>query len=146
MIPVLADTNVLLRLMQRGDPDYPVVRAAIRKLWQRGEEVCYASQNLVEFWNVCTRPPMANGFGLTLAKTERRARSIERLFTLLEDSPAIHIEWRRLVVAHAVSGVQVHDARVVAAMRTYGLASIVTFNTGDFKRYPGIIAVHPKDV
>jgi len=143
---VLADTNILLRFLQRGDPDYPSVRAALRKLWQRGDEVCYAAQNLVEFWNVSTRPRTVNGFGLTPERTDRRAKAIERVFVLLEDSPEIHVQWRRLVVAHGVSGVQVHDARLVAVMRTYGVTNIVTLNPGDFSRYPGIIAVHPNNV
>jgi len=36
------------------------------------------------------------------------------------------VEWRRLVVTCSVSGVQVHDARLVAAMHAYGLQSLLT--------------------
>jgi hypothetical protein len=42
-----------------------------------------------------------------------------------------------------VSGVQVHDARIAAAMRVHGVTHLLTLNTGDFTRYPGITAVHP---
>ena len=80
-----------------------------------------------------------------MAETDRRARVIERLFVLLPDRPEIHAEWRSLVLAYAVSGVQVHDARLVAAMRVHGLERLLTFNVGDFNRYPGITAVHPQD-
>ena len=45
----LADTNVLLRLVQRGDPNHLVVRSSLRELQQRREQVCYTPQNLVEF-------------------------------------------------------------------------------------------------
>jgi len=145
-MPFLADTNVLLRLLQRNDPDHALVRAALRTLGERGEQICFAPQNLVEFWRVCTRPPSSNGFGLTVAETDRRARVIERLFTLLPDGPAVHAEWRRLVVAHAVSGVQVHDARLVAWMRVHGLTDLVTFDVADFGRYPGICALHPRHI
>ena len=70
---------------------------------------------------------------------------IERLFVLLPDRPEIHTEWRSLVLACAVSGVQVHDARLVAAMRVHGVHRLLTLNVTDFSRYPGIVAVHPRD-
>jgi len=50
---------------------------------------------------------------------------------------------RRLLVDHAISGVQVHDARLVAAMQVHGVFRILTFNTKDFKRFSGIQAIHP---
>jgi hypothetical protein len=33
----------------------------------------------------------------------------------------VHIEWRRVVTEHRVSGAQVHDARIVAAMLAHGI-------------------------
>jgi predicted nucleic acid-binding protein len=116
-MPFLADTNVLLRLLQRGDPDHASVRAALRTLAARGERIYYVSQNLVEFWRVCTRPASVNGLGMSVSATDRWARVIERLFLLAPDRPEVHTEWRRIVVADSVTGVQVHDARIVAAMR-----------------------------
>src|SRR5262249_18263347 len=142
----LVDTNVLLRHVQRSDPQHQVIRVALRTLRQHGEQLRFTPQNLVEFWCVCTRPTTANGFGLTVAETDRRARVIERLLTLLPDSPARHAQWRRLVVAHAVSGVQVYDARLVAAIRVHGVTNILTLNVDDFTRYPGLTVVHPQDI
>lgn len=54
-------------------------------------------------------------------------------------------EWRRLVVAHGVRGVQVHDARLAAAMRVHGVGRILTLNGADFARYAdeGVAVVHP---
>jgi predicted nucleic acid-binding protein len=65
---------------------------------------------------------------------------------VLPDSLAVHEEWRRLLVMHSVSGVQVHDARLVAAMRVHGVKHILTFNDKDFARYADIEAVHPRAV
>jgi predicted nucleic acid-binding protein len=145
-MPFLADTNILLRVLQRGDPDHAIIRAALRKLKQRGERIHYVSQNLVEFWRVCTRPKSANGLGMSVPATDRWARVIERIFLLAPDRPEVHQEWRRIVVVNSVSGVQVHDARIVAAMRVHGITDLLTLNGADFRRYPGIIAVHPRDV
>jgi predicted nucleic acid-binding protein len=60
----------------------------------------------------------------------------------------VYTEWRRLVVSFEVSGMQVHDARIVAAMIVHGVTHILTFNTADFVRYStrGIVAVDPTTV
>jgi hypothetical protein len=54
---------------------------------------------------------------------------------LLAYKEAIYHEWRRLVLAHSVSGVQVHDARRAAAMSVHGVTHLLTLNPEDFKRY-----------
>ena len=143
-MPYMADTNILLRFISPSDSNHLLVRNAIYSLLIREEQICYTSQNLSEFWNVCTRPVMARGgFGLSIEETDRRAQVIERYFTFLPDSEAIHAEWRRLVVKYRVSGVQVHDTRLVAAMLVHGITHILTFNPNDFARYPEITAVNP---
>jgi predicted nucleic acid-binding protein len=146
-VPYLLDTNILLRLVRSTDPDHLLVRNALRQLHRQGESRGYLPQNLVEFWNVCTRPATARGgFGLSPAETDRAARMIERLFTLLPDSPAVHTEWRRIVTAHAIVGVHVHDARLVAGMYVHGITHVLTLNPQDFARYPGITVVHPSSL
>ena len=71
---------------------------------------------------------------------------LESRFRLLPDNERIHAEWRRLVVTCSVAGVQVHDARLVAAMLAHGVPQLLTLNDRDFARYPGISVVHPRDV
>jgi predicted nucleic acid-binding protein len=139
----LQDSNILLRFVKPDDRDYPLVCSAVEGLWSRGDTLCYTSQNLGEFWNTCTRPLERNGYGLTPAEANQRASLIEAQFSLLPDIPAVHREWRRLLVEYSVSGAQVHDARLAAAMRVHGVGHILTFNTRDFTRYAGITAVHP---
>lgn len=141
------DTNILLRFLNRADPHYLAARAAVRVIKARSDETVTAAQNLAEFWNVLTRAPSARGgYGLTPAEAEYRLRFIERHFPLLPDSPAAYAEWRRLVTAYAVAGVQVHDARIVALMKAHGVTRILTLNAADFARYAGIEAVSPRDV
>ena len=57
-----------------------------------------------------------------------------------------HHPWRRLVVSHAVSGLETHDARIVAAMLTHGIAQILTFNGEDFRRYKEITVLRPQSI
>lgn len=143
----LTDSNILLRLLQRNDTHHSTIRQAVRTLLARGDELCCAPQNIVELWNVSTRPAMARGgFGLTPAETDRRVRLIERVFMILEEMPAVYQEWRRLVVQYSVAGVQVHDARIVAVMNVHGITHVLTLNDADFSRYAGITCVAPGQV
>jgi len=112
----------------------------------RWSSLCFTSQNLAEFWNVCTRPAPQNGYGLSIAETDRRAELIESSFTLLPDTEQVHTVWRRLIVVHSVVGVKVHDARLVAAMHVDGVAHLLTLDEQDFMRYSGITVVHPRQL
>jgi predicted nucleic acid-binding protein len=142
----LADTNVLLRSAHQTHPMHPTALTALTRLLRAGDRVCVTPQNIIEFWNVCTRPLDRDGLGLTPGEADREASRLEGLLTLLPDVPAIYPEWRRLVVAHSVSGVQVHDARIVAAMNVYAITNLLTFNGPDFARYPGIRVLHSIEV
>lgn len=142
----LADTNILIRSIDQTHGLHGEATTALMSLLRSGERVCVTPQNIIEFWNVCTRPLDRNGLGLSPAEADREAARLEGLLTFLPDVPSIYPEWRRLVVAHSVSGVQVHDARIVAAMNVYGVSNLLTFNGPDFARYPGIQVVHPKDI
>jgi predicted nucleic acid-binding protein len=143
----LADTNIHVRLTHRQDPLRRLAWHAVSTLWARGDRLLYTSQILAEYWNVCTRPATARGgLGLTVSEVNRRARVIERNLELLPDTLDVHVEWRRLLVAHSITGLQVHDARLVAAMHVYGITTLLTFDVAHFRRFPNITALHPQDV
>jgi predicted nucleic acid-binding protein len=142
----LVDTNVLLRWVQPAAREYALAQSAIKHLRDLGSGLYYTSQNLGEFWNVLTRPVPGNGYGLSPAEADKRAREIESRLQLLPDTGPIHQEWRRMLVDYGVSGVQVHDARLVASMRIHGVGRILTFNARDFRRFTDIEAVLPQDL
>ncbi len=144
----LVDTNVLLRFSRHGDPSYQITQNVVRKLEAEGHQLQTTLQNLAEFWNVSTRPANRNGFGRTLLETNLLLQELELLFPMLPDSPAVYPVWRQLIVKYNVSGVQVHDARLVAMVLVHDVKHILTFNTQDFTRYApeGIVAVNPSTV
>src|SRR6202011_1534488 len=113
----------------------PAIVSATDAILRNGGALCYTSQNVAEFWNACTRPVDRNGYGLSPQDTDRRARFFEEKLRLLPDNLAVHEEWRKILVTHSASGVQVHDARLVAAMRVHGVKRILSFNNKDFARY-----------
>ena len=117
----------------------------IRKLLRQTDGLYYCPQNIVELWNVLTRPVDRNGFGLSIGETGEEVGLIERDFTLLPDNERIHTIWRHLVENYGVHGRQVHDARMVAVMQAHGLSHLLTLNRTDFLRYSGITAVDPTE-
>jgi predicted nucleic acid-binding protein len=149
MVPAqrcLIDTNILLRMSRQDDPQHQLIGAALKELKRQESELCFALQNIAEFWNVSTRPVERNGYGLSIVETNLRVEYIERTMTYLLDSEEVYSIWRRLVVEHQVRGAQVHDARLVAIMQTYGLTHILTLNQTDFLRYENVQAVHPSQL
>lgn len=142
---VALDSGILLRVLQRADPQHMAVRQAVRTLHNRGDTLVTAPQNVAEFWNVTTRPATARGgFGLDVQEARRRVRVLERLFQVLPDSPSAYPIWKQLVVRHGVMGVQVHDARLVAWMQGHGVSHLLTLNASDFARYQTITALTPQ--
>ena len=69
---------------------------------------------------------------------------VARSGTRSPDFPAIPL--RILVSTCACHGKVAPDARYVAAMRTHGLDQLLTFNVGDFARFPGLTVIDPASV
>jgi hypothetical protein len=87
-----------------------------------------------------------NGFGLASETAEREIAKFESMMGLATDGTAVYKRWRQLV-RDGVTGVQVHDARLVAAMLVHGIPNLLTLNVADFSRYTEIISpVHPGTV
>jgi len=145
----LLDTNILLRLFTRESASYETVVSAVERLRVQEEDLYFAPQNAAEFWNVATRPEDRNGFGLALREAGSLLDHLEQLFAVLPETPALYPAWRSLVRSVSVSGVQVHDARLVAWMQVHEVGCILTLNSDDFARYASHAAIevpHPKDM
>src|SRR5215203_5576901 len=140
----LFDTYIFLRLAEKNSSESRVILNAIRKIRTNNKTICYTPQILAEFWNVCTRPVSARGgFGLSLAQTERKVNLIQKYFEILPDTLQTFTQWRRIVSDYAVSGIQVHDAKLVASMNVHKVEYLVTLNEKDFKRFP-IKVINPQ--
>jgi len=60
-MPVLLDTNILLRLVQPQHPHARISEQALAVLRHRNEALHLTAQNLVEFWAVITGPLLKTG-------------------------------------------------------------------------------------
>jgi predicted nucleic acid-binding protein len=143
---VLADTNIIVRRINRYDVQHKETRTALKVLGEQGHRVCIVPQNGIECWNVATRPLDRNGLGLLPSHVERILARIEDAFHMLPERAEVYSEWKKLVALHAVSGLKVYDTRLVASAFVYGIAALLTYNGDDFRRYPGIKLLHPRDL
>ncbi len=108
-------------------------------------------QTLTEFWRSATRPidlqnPALSGLGMSPEAANAEVNDLRQDFLFLPDTEEIFEEWQQIALTYQVRGKQVHDARLVAVMRVYGIERILTHNVRDFRRYPFIQAVHPDDL
>jgi predicted nucleic acid-binding protein len=142
----LVDTNILTRIADPAHAMHQQALDAVTLLMQQGHKLHVVPQGLYEFWVVATRPESVNGLGKTAAEALSDLTNLKGLFLWLDDSPLVYGVWEGLVAETPVLGKNAHDARFVAAMSVHGLSHLLTFNTQDFRQYPGITVVAPADV
>lgn len=143
---ILLDTNVLVRMANPEDRDHSVAIGAVRNLRIQKKLLRLVPQVLYEFWVVGTRNLAANGLGFSVENCDSLVGDFLNLFPLLEDQPGLFREWRKLVAEFSCQGKISHDARIVAAMNKHQVTQILTFNGGDFSRFPGIQILHPNNL
>jgi predicted nucleic acid-binding protein len=144
---VLVDTGILLRAFDTADPYCESIRATVRQLRRQNEELMVTFQNVAEFVNVSTRPLSARGgYGQTLSMVQARVNFIERLYRRLSEDDHSYQQWKQLISKYSVSGVAVHDARLVAIMLSHDVKQVLTLNDRDFRRYEpeGISIITPQ--
>jgi predicted nucleic acid-binding protein len=146
MATYLVDTNVLLRAAQRESPEHGIATGAIASLEARGEMLCLATQVLVEFWVVATRPVEVNGLGWPTDLVKLEIEWLLSHFPLLQGQTDTITHWLRLVAAHDIKGKRAHDVKLVALMLANDVTHLLTFNIDDFKALPDITLVHPTAV
>jgi predicted nucleic acid-binding protein len=137
---ILLDTNLLGRMTDSADAQCGTARRAVHVLMARHERLIIVPQNLYEFWAVATRapgpPPSGrNGLGMTPSQASQWLRFFQRRFSLLPDREELLTHWHALVRDLGIKGAKSHDARLVAAMGSYGISRLLTFNADDFRSF-----------
>ncbi len=141
IVMILVDTNILGRLTDSTDPQCGIARSAVQSLHARHERIIIVPQICYEFWAVATRklgphPTGENGLGMTPAQASQWLRYFARRFTILMDHEDLLSRWHEMVTTMGIRGGRSHDARLAAAMLTYGIKQLLTFNAIHFRRFP----------
>jgi hypothetical protein len=129
------------------DPEYSAdCQGAIALLRRSNISRVFTLQNASEFWNTCTRPLTGNGLAMEPATAAHALRLLLTQFAILPDTSAVFERWLDLVVRYEVRGVQVHDAKLVAATQAHGFPAILTLNDADFRRYDEVQVYRPEEI
>jgi predicted nucleic acid-binding protein len=59
-----------------------------------------------------------------------------RRFTVLPDREDLLARWHNLVKTLRITGLRSYDARLVAAMQSYAITRLLTFNADHFRIFP----------
>jgi predicted nucleic acid-binding protein len=145
-VPILIDTNILVRTVDRDDPQYGLCLQALQIVMRSDDDPVICAQVLIEFWSVVTRPRAVNGMGLSASQAERYIEQTLRSFPCVIEPPDMADHWRDVVVRYDVTGKQAHDARLIALMNAHGINRLMTLNTAHFARYHEVESVSPSDV
>jgi predicted nucleic acid-binding protein len=140
---ILLDTNILVRSVDLTSSDHGDAVAALKALMDGDGELCIVPQNLYEFRATATRPILANGLGMSIEECRDEVVRQKAAYHLLADQPNLVDVWESLAVALRCHGRVAFDARLVAAMKTHSIKRILTFDLGDFSRFPDIEVLDP---
>ncbi len=143
-VRIAVDTNIILRLTNEQDPLHVAIDARLDELSKAGWDLCFAAQNLYEYWAVATRPVEANGYGVLPAEAAEKAQSLLHLFRLLRDPPQLLYRWMSVCNTVGIRGRQSHDARLAVWMLGNRIKRLLTLNPGDFKRFSEIQLINPQ--
>lgn len=141
MSRLLADTNVLLRIIDRSSARRLAAARTFARLTAADGELCYCSQTAGEFLQVATRS--RNGLSLPHAQAFVEFDRLADRMTWLPEPREAYETLRRLYDEGRVrGGANVHDARLAALALHHGLDGVLTFNGRDFAR-TGLPVVEP---
>jgi toxin-antitoxin system PIN domain toxin len=133
----LVDTNVLIYSTVDSSPSHQEARDWLAALVDDDVELCIIPQIVREYLVVLTRGEVFEQ-QFTPKEALDELEAILPTFTLLDENEATVSSLRNLIRRYQVRGKSVHDANIVASMLTYGITRLVTYNTGDFRRYDEI--------
>ena len=137
----LVDTNVLLTATT---PSRQFHRNA-RKLfveWPRVKRrLCTNPQILREYLVVATRPIENNGLELSLEDALANVDVFGRRMRFLDEKGQVFRRLESLLREVPCSGKQVHDANIVASALAHGVSTIITENSGDFRRWRDVVGL-----
>lgn len=138
--PAFLDTNILVYASQKQSPYHLRAVTWLQQARRDSLELWISRQMLREYLSAITRP-QPDQASLPVAQAVADVESFERDFNVAEDGPEVFNQLLGLVARFPTGGKQVHDANLVATMIVHGITRLLTFNTGDFRRFGLMIEI-----
>ncbi len=138
----MVDTNILVYATIAEAPKCEEARRWMERLQDKGVQLCATPQIFREYLVVLTRGSV---FERRFTTDEALAAldGIRPAFRALSPTSETFEECSSLMRRYAVRGKQIHDANIVAVMRTYGLKGLATYNQDDFRRFDDVFLLDP---
>ena len=125
--PLLVDTNVLLEATDENREHHAVAR----RLIESRRQLTVAAQVIREYLVVATRPPAANGLGMTTVEALENVREFRVRLRLLPEEKPILPTLLTLLVEVPCNGKRIHDAHLIATAMVHKVRTLVTLNLDD---------------
>ena len=136
---LFVDTNVLVYANVIETPFHEQALTAIKAAYQANRTIWISRQVIREYLVTMTRPQAFENLPRETV-LEQVGQFTER-FAVADDTSAVSDQLLQLLANYKLGGKQVHDANIVATMRAYGIAALLTHNTKDFERFGDAIRI-----
>jgi predicted nucleic acid-binding protein len=142
--PGFIDANILVYAVNVDAPQYAASRTLLEAALDPAVALYVTSQILCEFYSLITNPKR-----VPLAWSSAEA---VQLIQALLDLPGLHVlavpakavtGLMELLKRHPVTGGDVFDLQIIAAMQANNIQRIYTFNADDFRVFPELKVVEP---
>jgi len=140
--PGIVDTNVLVYALDADAPQHTASRTLLETARDRSTTLYVTSQILCEFYSIVTN-------ARRVSKPRSPAEALDAVSGLLAfldvlTIPAHTVEgWLDLLRRRPVTGGDIFDLQLVAAMQANGVQRIYTFNTDDFEAFAELSVLTP---
>lgn len=140
---IAVDTNILIYGHREDSPFHETAARLLLELAEGGQEWAIPWPCLHEFLAIVTHPRIYDPpTPLVLALDQVEAWLEVPTLVLLSESDQHWPTLRRLAIDGKVSGPRIHDARVAAICRQYGVKELWSADR-DFSRFPELTLVNP---
>ena len=142
---IAIDTNILVHAHRPEMPRHHRAKARLAELARERRRFGLPYHCIIEFAGVVTKPRLFANPSTPANVQEQVKAWLEppNAWLLVEDEPTLDA-FQQVLKESGVQGGAVHDARIAACCRRYGVTALWTADR-DFSRYPGIRVHNPLD-
>lgn len=130
---IFCDTNIILRAYHDSFPEHETVKATFDHFL--AEHDLWISRQVIREYLVQATHPRTFETPLTGEQVVEQVGNILKSCFVADETKATTLQLLSLLKSYPVSGKQIHDANIVAAMLSNGIDTLLTLNIADFKRY-----------
>lgn len=130
---IFFDTNILVYLSSQESPFHLRVLEKVKELIDK-YEIWISRQVLREYAVVMTNSSLLQK-PLSSVEVEKDMEKWANIFRVADEIEETTINLRELIVLYDIKGKNIHDANIIATMKTYNIEILFTLDSKDFKRF-----------